>query len=76
MSNIIPRETLDSINDLRGRILAGEEIPQAELAAALTKYRSFREHKATAAQVAKEEKAVKKAGAALPPDLLNLLGEL
>lgn len=76
MTTIIPSDTVAEINDMRQRVLSGEPVPQAELAACLKKYRTFREMKATTALVNKETAKAKKAQAALPADLLAALGEL
>lgn len=73
MPPIIPRETLEEIDDLRKHIVKGEEVDPATLNAALRKYRAFREIKASANMEAKEAKAVKKAGVELPSDLLTTL---
>jgi len=71
----VPPETLASVDDLRQRIAAGEEVSQPELAAALAKYRTYREAKALTANVKQQEKAAKADKAKLPADLLLALGE-
>lgn len=76
MATVIPSDTIKELNDLRARILANEPVPQAELAASLKKYRTFREMKATTALVKKETTAIKKDQAKLPAELLAALGEL
>lgn len=57
--------TPDTINDLRRRILAGEDIPPAELAEAILALRTAR----TGATIARAERAAAKAS---PIDLSSL----
>ncbi len=71
----VPSDTLAAIDDLRQKIASGQEVPQPELAAALSKYRTYREAKATTADVKKQEKDAKASKSALPADLLLALGE-
>lgn len=63
-------EATEKVKDLRFRILAGEEVSQEELSAALTIYREEREGSVKAAVQKKEKKA--KAMASIPGDLGDL----
>ena len=68
MSN--PVETL---KDLRDRVLAGEEVPQKELAAGLSALRQDREAASAKKAVVTEKKA--KAAAKIPMDLNDLFSK-
>lgn len=67
--------TADELNDLRKRVLAGEEFPADEYRKIIQAYRANRLDAVTAAAPKAKAKAASKTAAA-PQDLASLMGSL
>lgn len=71
----VPLPTAEQLNDLRARVLAGEEFQAAEYSRIIAAYRSHRMGAVAAAAPKAKAKAASKAASA-PVDLNTLLGGL
>lgn len=70
-----PAHTVEELNDLRKRVLAGEEFPSDEYKKIIQAYRANRSAGVAAAAPKAKAKAAAKTAAA-PQDLASLMGSL